>query len=108
MFLIYGNHPKSRKLFEPAKQVINLLREKGALKREEVANELKLDLNTPAHKKKFYNIISPMFGKILVSERRGREVYYKLSYDVFRVFLDNLRRKGKYYLVGELEGEKPF
>ncbi len=103
LFLIYGNHPKSRRLYEPAKKVIELIKGKGAMKREEIAKELGLNLEVPAQKKHFYNIISPMFGKILVSERRGREVYYRLSYDVFRMYLDNLRRKGRYYLLGEEE-----
>jgi hypothetical protein len=39
-----------------------------------------------------------MFGKILVSERRGKTVFYHLSYDMFRVYLDGIRRKAKYYL----------
>jgi len=103
LFLVYGNHPKSKKLYEPAKKVIELLKERKAMKREEVAMELGLNLEIPAQKKHFYNIVSPMFGKILISERRGREVYYKLSYDVFRIYLDNLRRKGRYYLFGEEE-----
>ncbi|MCW1296790.1 MAG: hypothetical protein OH319_03865 [Candidatus Parvarchaeota archaeon] len=103
LFLMFGNHPKSRKLYEEARKVIEILKERKEISREELAKLLGLDLNNPAQKKHFYNIVSPMFNKVLGSDRKGRVVYYHLSYDIFRVYLDNLRRKGRYYLTGEEE-----
>jgi transcription initiation factor IIE alpha subunit len=103
LFLMFGNHPKSIKLYEEARKVIEILKEKKEISREELAKLLGLDLNNSTQKKHFYKIISPMFNKILSSERKGRVVYYHLSYDMFRVYLDNLRRKARYYLTGEEE-----
>lgn len=103
LFLIYGNHPKSRKLYSDAEKVINILRERGEMDRNALAQYLGLDLTKPKDKKHFYSIVSPMFNKILVSEHRGKEIVYKLSYDLFRVYLDGIRRKAKYYLTKEEE-----
>lgn len=106
MQLIYGTHPKSTKLYPEARRVIDYLREKGSVKRNELATFLAVDLNSAAGKKHFYTIISPMFDKILVSERNGKEVYYRLSYDLFRVYIDGIRRKSKYYLLSNPDKEK--
>jgi hypothetical protein len=106
LFIVYGNHPKSKKLYAEAEKVINALRENGELEREKVAQLLNLDLTNKKDKKHFYTIISPMFNKILVSEHRGKTVIYRLSYDMFRIYLDNLRRKAKYYLLNEKEENK--
>ncbi|MGC8516374.1 MAG: hypothetical protein ACP5MT_00565 [Candidatus Acidifodinimicrobium sp.] len=103
--LVYGTHPKSVRLYPEARKVIDYLREKGSVKRDELANLLGTDLNSSAGKKHFYTIISPMFDKILVSERNGKEVYYHLSYDLFRVYIDGIRRKSKYYLLSNPEKE---
>ncbi|MEM3828639.1 MAG: hypothetical protein QXP36_05450 [Conexivisphaerales archaeon] len=105
LFLVYGNHPKSKKLYADAEKVINLIREKGVVERNELAKQLNLDLSKPKDKKHFYSIVSPMFNKMLVSEHRGKEVVYRLSYDLFRVYLDGLRRKGKYYLTKEEDND---
>ncbi|MCL4406824.1 MAG: hypothetical protein M1573_02105 [Candidatus Parvarchaeota archaeon] len=99
LYLIYGNHPKSKKLYAEAERIINLIKEKGEISREELSATLGLDMNSQTNKKHFYNLISPMFGVILVSERRGKTVYYHLSYDMFRVYIDGIRRKAKYYLL---------
>ncbi|MCL4399200.1 hypothetical protein M1293_01655 [Candidatus Parvarchaeota archaeon] len=98
LFIIYGNHPKSKKLYIEASKVINFIKEKNEVKRDDLASFLNLDLNSQGGKKHFYNLISPMFGKMLVSEHRGKQVYYHLSYDLFRVYIDGIRRKAKYYL----------
>ncbi|MCW1291556.1 MAG: hypothetical protein QXL76_00295 [Candidatus Rehaiarchaeum fermentans] len=104
LFLIYGNHPKSKKLYVEAEKVINIIREKGEIERNELAKQLNLDLSKAKDKKHFYAIISPMFNKILISEHRGKDlVIYKLSYDIFRIYLDGIRRKAKYYLTKESE-----
>jgi DNA-binding transcriptional ArsR family regulator len=47
-----------------------------------------------------------MFNTILVSERRGKIVYYRLSYDLFRVYIDGIRRKAKYYLIKNADSVK--
>ncbi len=99
LVMIYGTHPKSKKLYAEAEKIINLIREKGSINREELANALNIDINSQNGKKHFYNLISPMFNTILVSEHRGKTVYYRLSYDLFRVYIDGIRRKAKYYLV---------
>lgn len=104
--IIYGTHPKSVKLYAEAEKIINSLREKKSISREELAASLNIDLNDPKGKKHFYNLISPMFGKILVSERNGKTVIYHLSYDLFRVYLDGIRRKSKYYLLGNSDDVK--
>lgn len=104
--MIYGTHPKSIKLYPEARKVVDRLRERGPVKREDLANFLGVDINSVSGKKHFYNIISPMFDRILVSERRGREVYYHLSYDLFRVYIDGIRRKSKYYLLPNPDQEK--
>jgi len=104
--IIYGTHPKSVKLYPEAERVINLLREKKSITREELASYLNIDLNNANGKKHFYNLISPMFGKILISERSGKMVVYHLSYDLFRVYLDGIRRKSKYYLLKNVDDEK--
>jgi hypothetical protein len=101
LFLLYGNHPRSVALYPEAERVINLLKERKEISREELARELNLDLTNSAQKKHFYKIVSPMFNKIIISERRGKQVIYRISYDAFRIYLDNLRRKGRYYLIGE-------
>jgi hypothetical protein len=99
LYVIYGNHPKSKMLYAEAEKIINLIREKGEMSRDELSAALGLDLNSQSDKKHFYNLLSPMFGVILVSEHRGRSVYYHLSYDLFRVYIDGIRRKAKYYLL---------
>ncbi|MCL4400819.1 MAG: hypothetical protein M1348_03370 [Candidatus Parvarchaeota archaeon] len=106
LYLIYGNHPKSKKLHDEAAKIINYIREKNAVSREELSTFLNIDLNSQKGKKHFYNLVSPMFSKILVSEHRGKAVYYHLSYDMFRVYLDSIRRKAKYYLLKNAEVEK--
>jgi hypothetical protein len=106
LYIIYGTHPKSRKLYSEAEKIINLIRDKGEINREELATNLGIDLNSPSGKKHFYNIISPMFNRILVSEHRGKAVYYRLSYDLFRVYIDGIRRKAKYYLLKNAETDK--
>ncbi len=106
MQLIYGNHPKSMKLHAEGEKIINFIREKADVSREDLANFLSIDLNSPNGKKHFYNLVSPMFSKILVSERRGKTVYYHLSYDMFRVYMDTIRRKAKYYLLKNPESTK--
>lgn len=98
LYIIYGNHPKSKKLHDEAGKIINFTREKGSVSREELGTFLGINLNIPKNHRHFYVLISPMFGKILVSERRGKTVFYHLSYDMFRVYLDGIRRKAKYYL----------
>jgi hypothetical protein len=104
--LIYGNHPKSMKLHADGQKIINFIRDKNEVGREELAQFLNIDLNSQKGKKHFYNLVSPMFGKILVSERRGKAVVYHLSYDMFRVYLDTIRRKAKYYLLKNPAEEK--
>ncbi len=106
LYMIYGNHPKSKKLYTEAETIINTLRENGGVSREELSSILGLDLNSPTNKKHFYNLISPMFNVILVSEHRGKSVYYRLSYDMFRVYIDNIRRKAKYYLLKNPDNQK--
>ncbi len=106
LFMIYGTHPKSRKLYNEAQTIINLVREKGEISREELASALNIDLNSYNGKKHFYNLISPMFNRILVSEHRGKMVYYRLSYDLFRVYIDGIRRKAKYYLLKNADNDK--
>ncbi len=106
LYILYGNHPKSKKLYNEAEKIINIIREKGEINREELAKELGLDLNSQNGKKHFYKLVSPMFDKILVSDRRGKLVYYRLSYDLFRVYIDGIRRKAKYYLIKNPEGVK--
>ncbi len=104
--LIYGNHPKSKKLHAEAVRIINHIREKNEISREDLAIFLSVDLNSQNGKKHFYNLVSPMFGKILVSEHRGKAVFYHLSYDMFRVYMDGIRRRAKYYLLRSAEAEK--
>lgn len=106
LYIIYGNHPKSKKLHDEAGKIINFIREKNDVSREELATFLNIDINAQKGKKHFYNLVSPMFGKVLVSERRGKSVYYHLSYDMFRVYLDSIRRKAKYYLLKNADSEK--
>lgn len=106
LHLIYGNHPKSKKLHEEGERIINYIRERNDVSREDLANFLGVDLNSQNGKKHFYNLVSPMFGKILVSERRGKSVFYHLSYDTFRVYIDSIRRKAKYYLMKDADAEK--
>ena len=106
LYLIYGNHPKSKKLYAEAEKLINFIREKNDVGREELATFLAIDLNSPRGKKHFYNLVSPMFGKVLVSEHRGKAVFYHLSYDMFRVYMDTMRRKAKYYLLRNVDAEK--
>lgn len=106
LYMIYGTHPKSRKLYKEAETIINLVREKGEISRDELANTLGIDINSHNGKKHFYNLISPMFSKILVSEHKGKTVYYRLSYDLFRVYIDGIRRKAKYYLLSNPDNEK--
>ncbi len=105
LYMLYGTHPKSRKLYNEAEKIINLIREKGEVKREELADYLGIDLHSQNGKKHFYNLISPMFNRILVSERKGKVVYYRLSYDLFRVYIDGIRRKAKYYLISNTENQ---
>jgi hypothetical protein len=99
LYIIYGNHPKSKKLHAEAEKIINFIREKHSVSRDELAAFLNIDLKSQNGKKHFYNLVSPMFDRILVSEHRGKVVYYYLSYDMFRIYLDNIRRKAKYYLM---------
>ncbi len=106
LHMIYGTHPKSRKLYDDAEKIINFIRERGEVNRNDLANMLGIDLNSQNGKKHFYNLISPMFNIILISERRGKSVYYRLSYDLFRVYIDGIRRKAKYYLLKNVENEK--
>lgn len=106
LYMIYGNHPKSKKLHGEAGKIINFIREKGDVSREDLATFLNIDLNSQKGKKHFYNLVSPMFSKILVSEHRGKAVFYHLSYDMFRVYLDTIRRKAKYYLMKNAEADK--
>ena len=106
LYMIYGTHPKSKKLYSEAERIINLIREKGEISREDLANNLGIDLNSPNGKKHFYNLVSPMFDRILVSDRKGKIVYYKLSYDLFRVYVDGIRRKAKYYLSNNPEKDE--
>jgi hypothetical protein len=106
LFLIYGNHPKSKRLHSEAAKIINFIRDKDDVSREDLATFLSIDLNSQKGKKHFYNLISPMFGKILVSERKGKVVFYHLSYDMFRIYLDGIRRKAKYYLLKNAEADK--
>ncbi|MEM0142797.1 MAG: hypothetical protein QXL94_02405 [Candidatus Parvarchaeum sp.] len=106
LVMIYGTHPKSRKLYAEAEKIINIIREKGSVSREELADALNIDINSRNGKKHFYNLISPMFDVILVSERRGKAVYYRLSYDLFRVYIDGIRRKAKYYLIKNADNIK--
>ncbi len=106
LYMIYGKHPKSMKLYPEAEKIINIIREKGSVSRDELANILNIDLNSPNGKKHFYNLVSPMFNRILVSEHKGKSVYYRLSYDLFRVYIDGIRRKAKYYLIKNAENEK--
>ncbi len=106
LYILYGNHPKSKKLYTEAERIINALREKGSMSRDELSSMLGLDLNLPTNKKHFYNLISPMFNVVLVSEHHGKTVYYRLSYDMFRVYIDNIRRKAKYYLLKNTDNQK--
>ncbi len=106
LYIIYGNHPKSKSLHDEAGKIINYIREKNEVSREDLSTFLNIDLNSQKGKKHFYNLVSPMFGKILVSEHRGKAVFYHLSYDMFRVYLDGIRRKAKYYLLKNAEAEK--
>jgi hypothetical protein len=106
LYIIYGNHPKSKRLHDEAAKIINFIREKNDVSREELATFLNIDLNSQKGKKHFYNLVSPMFGKIMVSEHRGKAVFYHLSYDMFRVYMDGIRRKAKYYLLKNAEAEK--
>ncbi|MCL5009633.1 MAG: hypothetical protein M1433_01475 [Candidatus Parvarchaeota archaeon] len=105
LYIIYGNHPKSKKLHGEAAKIINFIREKHSVSRDELASFLNIDLRSQNGKKHFYNLISPMFDKVLVSEHHGKTVYYHLSYDLFRVYLDNIRRKAKYYLMRQSEDQ---
>lgn len=106
LYILYGTHPKSRKLYKEAEKIINLIREKGEISREELAKELGLNLDSQNGKKHFYVLVSPMFDRILVSEHRGKMVYYRLSYDLFRVYVDGIRRKAKYYLMKNADSVK--
>ncbi len=99
LYILYGNHPKSKKLYAEGGKIINFIKEKHSVSRDELAVFLNVDINSQSGKKHFYNLLSPMFDKILVSERHGKTVYYHLSYDLFRVYLDNIRRKARYYLA---------
>ncbi len=101
--ILYGTHPKSVRLYPEAEKTINFLREKKSVSREELASFLGIDISTSNGKKHFYTLISPMFNKILVSERSGKTVLYHLSYDMFRVYIDGIRRKVKYYLTNNTE-----
>lgn len=103
LFLLYGNHPKSGKLYPEAERAIVFIRDKKTVSREELATFLNLDINVPKDKKHFYKIVSPMFDKILASERTNKTVFYHLSYDMFRLYIDGVRRKVKYYLTNETE-----
>ncbi len=50
--------------------MINYIGDKNEVNRNELTVFLGIDLNAPRGKKHFYNLISPIFKKILVSERR--------------------------------------
>jgi len=94
MMKLYGNHPKSVKLWEPAKKVMNLFMEKEIFERADLAKELELKLDDSNDKKKFYNIISPMLDYIIVSsqDRKAGKTYYRISYDSQKAFLEGEKR----------------
>ncbi len=93
-------HPKTSPLIPKARKVIEVLKEHGGeMKRDDLARELGYDLSSSAGKKRFYNVVSPLMNKLIMSGRSpDGKARYRLSYDAFRVWLEGLRKTVHYQL----------
>ena len=93
-------HPKTASLIPKAREVIEMLREHGGeMKRDDLARKLGYDLSSSADKKRFYNVVSPLMNKLIMSSRGADgSAKYHLSYDAFRVWLESLRKTVHYQL----------
>lgn len=100
-------HPKTARLIPKAKRVIETLNEHGGeMKRDDLARELGYDLSNSADKKRFYNVVSPLMNKLLMSSRApDGSARYRLSYDAFRVWLEGLRKTVHYQLEEKRRSE---
>lgn len=93
-------HPKTSPLIPKARKVIEVLKEhSGEMRRDDLASELGYDLSNSADKKRFYNVVSPLMNKLIMSSRTtDGTARYRLSYDAFRVWLEGLRKTVHYQL----------
>lgn len=93
-------HPKTARLIPKARKVIEVLKEHGGeMNRDDLARELGYNLTSSADKKRFYNVVSPLMNKLIMSSRApDGSARYRLSYDAFRVWLEGLRKTAHYQL----------
>jgi len=100
-------HPKTARLIPKAKKVIETLNEHGnEMNRDELASELGYDLSNSADKKRFYNVVSPLMNKLIMSSRaQDGSARYRLSYDAFRVWLEGMRKTVHYQLEERKQSE---
>lgn len=110
--LIYGNHPKSMNLWADAEKVFDAFTKKEVWERYELAKEIGLNFSDEIkkkdetewanNKKKFYNIISPLLERLIVSsqDRAQGKVYYRVSYDKAGAWMEDIKRS-LYYKFGK-------
>lgn len=104
-------HPMTRKIIPRQKELIAILREKERISRKELIKKLNLNfLKHPKGSKEykrleklFYKTLSPLLNTVVVSVRGTDDVYYSLSYELFKAKLDSLRRAGQNYFRGEIQ-----
>jgi len=91
-FLCAGNHPKGSVVRTNIVALLERIRDDRRVSTRELATSIKLNLDIPAERAKFYRALSPLNGKnclrlkFIISNRdqATQQVYYEFSPDLFR------------------------